>query len=107
MNIPDPMCTKRAWCLVCVGHQVESMEHILTECLALERAAVWDLCRRVWLKKWPFWPTLELETILECSLTEFKDDGTLWCHLTLPTTSLRVCLPYMEHTVRATNREIR
>lgn len=74
-NIPGPVYADGAWCPVCAGHLVESMEHILTECAAPESAEVWNLCRKVWLKKWPTWPTIELGTILGCGLAEFKDDG--------------------------------
>ena len=50
------------------------MGHILTECTAPGRHEVWELCRKVWLRKWPTWPVLELGTILGCGLAEFKDD---------------------------------
>ena len=51
------------------------MEHILTECAASERTEVWNPCRKVWLEKWPTWPTIKLGTILGCGLAEFKDDN--------------------------------
>ena len=73
-HIPDPTYADRAWCPVCANRPVESMEHILTECMAPERREVWRMCRKVWAKKWPTWPTLTVGTILGCGLAEFKDD---------------------------------
>lgn len=62
----------RAVCSVC--RDVESMEHILTECDASGGQVIWRLTRALWEHKHPVWPTPWPGTVLGCGLANFTTD---------------------------------
>ncbi|KAH9911114.1 uncharacterized protein B0H18DRAFT_893532, partial [Fomitopsis serialis] len=63
---------ERAQCQRCGA--VESVQHILFECLATGQAMIWDLVCAVWAKKRAQWTDLSLVDVLALGLKEWKDD---------------------------------
>ncbi|KAH8978485.1 hypothetical protein EDB92DRAFT_1821511 [Lactarius akahatsu] len=54
----------RKWCAVC--HEVETMEHILTDCPTESVRLIWDLARETWPHSQDDWPQVDFGTILGC-----------------------------------------
>jgi ribonuclease HI len=61
----------RGTCPVCQTE--ESMEHILLDCSAPGQKCIWDLARRLWLKKHETWPHMTLGAIMGCGLISYKN----------------------------------
>lgn len=48
--------------------ETEDLEHILLKCEHPSQRLVWDLAKKLWLKKHPVWPALSLGAVLGCGL---------------------------------------
>ena len=62
--------SERGRCTIC--NQDETLEHILTECLANTRAKIWDAARDIWPYDENLWPPITLGIILGSGLLEIK-----------------------------------
>ncbi|KAH9932547.1 uncharacterized protein B0H18DRAFT_871247 [Fomitopsis serialis] len=62
----------RAQCDRCGA--VESIQHILFECLATGQSLIWLIVRTAWVKKKAQWTDLSLEDVLTLGLKEWKDE---------------------------------
>jgi ribonuclease HI len=60
---------------ICQTCQVdETLEHILLECTAPGREAIWKLAQELWERKGQAWPVLRYGTIFGSVLCNFKDE---------------------------------
>lgn len=69
----SPEMQERAGCVHC-GGELESMEHILTQCETYGQNQVWRLAEKLWVKRnlAQEWPTIGLGLILASALMEYK-----------------------------------
>ncbi|KIJ42334.1 hypothetical protein M422DRAFT_171144, partial [Sphaerobolus stellatus SS14] len=61
----------RAICTEC--NEVETMKHILTECMVSGQYDIWKLTQKLWETTEEEWPEPSYGMILGCNLMEFKD----------------------------------
>ncbi|KAJ7154163.1 hypothetical protein C8R46DRAFT_839212, partial [Mycena filopes] len=70
-----PECEDREMCPTC--DVTEDLEHIIFQCTRTGQAQVWELAKKLWVKKGHDWPTPTLGGVLGCKLATFKADGRL------------------------------
>ena len=68
LNIEN--CNDRSNCTTC--DEIETLDHILTECPASTRSVIWTAARNIWPHDDELWPAITLGTILGCGLLEIK-----------------------------------
>lgn len=66
-----PQYHERAYCKYC-NNNLESMEHILTECSSPGQHEIWQLARSLLERRGIPWHPPSLATILTCAIPEFK-----------------------------------
>ena len=60
----------RSKCTTC--EEVETLDHILTECPANTRSVIWTAAHNIWPHDEELWPAITPGTILGCGLLEIK-----------------------------------